>query len=98
VSSACAEIELAATEVLETTGTAAILTGSQIRAACALLGLRVVDLAKEAGLSYAAVQRAESVNDVPRNAISQPSSRSWKGPESSFSTAIIQGVVGQACG
>jgi transcriptional regulator with XRE-family HTH domain len=66
IKTACAETELAATESLETIGATAVLTGSQIRAARALLGWRVVDLAEKAGLSYAAVQRAEAVNDVPR--------------------------------
>jgi ribosome-binding protein aMBF1 (putative translation factor) len=63
---ACVEAELAATESPEITGATAVLTGPQIRAARALLGWRVVDLAEKAGLSYAAVQRAESVDDVPR--------------------------------
>lgn len=42
-----------------------MLVGSQIRAARALIKLSSRQLAEEAGLSYAAVQRAESVDDLP---------------------------------
>ena len=42
-----------------------VLVGSQIRAARALIKLSSRQLAEEAGLSYAAVQRAESVDDLP---------------------------------
>lgn len=41
------------------------LTGLQIRAARAILRLSAADLAKRCGLSYAAVQRAEAVDDMP---------------------------------
>ena len=42
-----------------------MLTGAQIRAARALLKITSSQLATLAGLSYAAVQRAESVDDIP---------------------------------
>ncbi len=43
-----------------------MLTGAQIRAARSLLRWRLVDLAAASGLSFAAIQRAESVDDMPR--------------------------------
>ena len=42
-----------------------VLTGSQIRAARALLRLSAQELADRVGLSYAAIQRAESVDGMP---------------------------------
>lgn len=44
---------------------APVLTGSQIRAARALLRWSAKDLADRCGLSYAAIQRAEKVDDMP---------------------------------
>lgn len=44
---------------------AAVLTGSQIRAARALLKWSAHDLAIKCGVSYAAIQRAESVEQMP---------------------------------
>ena len=43
-----------------------MITGTQIRAARALLGWTSTELAAVAGLSYATIQRAESANGVPR--------------------------------
>jgi DNA-binding XRE family transcriptional regulator len=43
----------------------AMITGVQIRAARALLGWSADTLAKQAGLSYPTVQRAETVDGVP---------------------------------
>jgi transcriptional regulator with XRE-family HTH domain len=62
---ACIEAGLTARNVLEIQGGTAVLTGSQIRAARALLGWKITELAEKAGISYAAVQRAEAVNSVP---------------------------------
>lgn len=42
-----------------------MLTGEQIRAGRALLKWSGQDLAKRCGMSYAAIQRAESVNGLP---------------------------------
>jgi len=42
-----------------------MLTGAQIRAARAMLRWSAHDLAARCGLSYAAVQRAESVDEMP---------------------------------
>ncbi len=42
-----------------------MLTGAQIRAARAMLRWSAHDLANRCGLSYAAVQRAESVDEMP---------------------------------
>lgn len=44
---------------------ASVLTGSQIRAARALLKWSAQELAGRSGISYAAIQRAESVDDLP---------------------------------
>ena len=44
---------------------AAMLTGSQIRAARALLKISAQDLSARSGVSYAAIQRAEAVDDMP---------------------------------
>lgn len=44
---------------------AAVLTGSQIRAARALLKWSGQDLAKHSGVSYPAIQRAERTNEMP---------------------------------
>lgn len=44
---------------------AAVLTGSQIRAARALLKWSGQDLAERCGVSYPAIQRAERVDDMP---------------------------------
>lgn len=44
---------------------AAMLTGSQIRAARALLRWSGQTLAEESGVSYPALQRAEAVNGLP---------------------------------
>lgn len=44
---------------------ARMLTGSQIRAARALLKWSGRDLADRSGVSYPALQRAESVDDLP---------------------------------
>lgn len=44
---------------------AAVLTGSQIRAARALLRWSASELAAKAGLSYAAIQRAEQFDGLP---------------------------------
>lgn len=44
---------------------AAVLTGSQIRAARALLKWSGHDLAERSGVSYPAIQRAERVDDMP---------------------------------
>lgn len=44
---------------------APVLTGSQIRAARALLKWSAHDLADRTGVSYAAIQRAERVDDMP---------------------------------
>jgi len=43
-----------------------MITGTQIRAARALIGWNSTELAANAGLSYATIQRAESVEAVPR--------------------------------
>lgn len=43
----------------------AVLTGSQIRAARALLKWSGQDLAARCGVSYPAIQRAERVDDMP---------------------------------
>lgn len=42
-----------------------MLTGSQIRAARALLKWSAADLSKHCGVSYPAIQRAESVEHMP---------------------------------
>lgn len=44
---------------------ASVLTGSQIRAARALLKWSGRELAERCGVSYPALQRAEAVDDVP---------------------------------
>jgi transcriptional regulator with XRE-family HTH domain len=44
---------------------AAVLTGSQIRAARALLKWSGHDLAERSGVSYPAIQRAERFDDMP---------------------------------
>jgi transcriptional regulator with XRE-family HTH domain len=44
---------------------AAVLTGSQIRAARALLKWSAHELATKSGISYAAIQRAEQADDLP---------------------------------
>ena len=44
---------------------ALVLTGSQIRAARALLKWSAHDLADRSGISYAAIQRAEQTDDLP---------------------------------
>lgn len=44
---------------------APMLTGSQIRAARALLKWSGQDLAEQSGVSYPAIQRAERVDDMP---------------------------------
>lgn len=44
---------------------AAMLTGSQIRMARALLKWSAQELADRVGMSYAAIQRAEKVDDLP---------------------------------
>lgn len=44
---------------------ATVLTGSQIRAARALLKWSGQDLAERCGVSYPAIQRAERVDDMP---------------------------------
>lgn len=44
---------------------APVLTGSQIRAARALLKWSAHELAERTGVSYAAIQRAERVDDMP---------------------------------
>lgn len=44
---------------------ASVLTGSQIRAARALLKWSGHDLAERSGVSYPAIQRAERVDDMP---------------------------------
>jgi len=44
---------------------AAVITGSQIRAARALLNWSGTDLADRCGVSYATIQRAEKVDDMP---------------------------------
>lgn len=44
---------------------ALVLTGSQIRAARALLRWSAHELAERSGISYAALQRAERVDDMP---------------------------------
>ena len=44
---------------------APMLTGSQIRAARALLKWSGQDLAERSGVSYPAIQRAERVDDMP---------------------------------
>ena len=46
-------------------GTVLVLTGSQIRAACALIKLSLRELADASGVSFAAVQRAAAVDDMP---------------------------------
>lgn len=43
----------------------AVLTGSQMRAARALLGWSANDLAERCGVSYNTIQRAERVDDMP---------------------------------
>ena len=45
---------------------APILTGSQIRAARALLAWTAADLAERAGVSYATVQRAEQTGGIAK--------------------------------
>jgi hypothetical protein len=42
-----------------------MITGAQIRAARALLGWSAQQLADKSGVSYSAIQRAESFNTVP---------------------------------
>jgi hypothetical protein len=42
-----------------------MIGGAQIRAARALLGWTVIDLAQRSRLSYATVQRAEASNGIP---------------------------------
>jgi transcriptional regulator with XRE-family HTH domain len=44
---------------------AAVLTGSQMRAARALLKWSAHELANRTGISYAAIQRAEAVDHMP---------------------------------
>lgn len=44
---------------------APMLTGSQIRAARAILKWSAQSLANKSGISYAAIQRAERVDDMP---------------------------------
>ena len=48
-----------------TVASASVLTGSQIRAARALLKWSGRELAERCGVSYPALQRAEAVDDVP---------------------------------
>jgi hypothetical protein len=43
-----------------------MLTGAQIRAGRALLGWTAATLAKQSGVSYPTVQRAETADGVPR--------------------------------
>jgi transcriptional regulator with XRE-family HTH domain len=43
-----------------------MVTGAQIRAARALIGWSANKLAQRSGLSYPTIQRAESVNGIPR--------------------------------
>jgi hypothetical protein len=64
--SACVEAPLAVPKVIDFAGATAVITGAQIRAARALLRWRVVDLAEKAGLSFAALQRAEATDEIPR--------------------------------
>ncbi len=45
---------------------ASMLTGAQIRAARSLIGWSATKLAAQAGISYPTVQRAESVDGIPR--------------------------------
>ena len=47
-----------------------MLTGAQIRAARALLRWKITDLAEKANVSFAAIQRAEAVNETPNMLLS----------------------------
>ncbi len=67
IGAACPKPERDLPETIDSFGVASakMLTGSQMRAARAMLRWRLVDIAEKAGISFAAVQRAEASEGVP---------------------------------
>jgi transcriptional regulator with XRE-family HTH domain len=62
---ACIKAELATTKGPDFIGASAVLTGSQIRAARALLKWSAQELATRSGVSYGAIQKAENIDGLP---------------------------------
>jgi hypothetical protein len=59
------DTQIVVSEPISTLRYRLMISGAQIRAARALLGWSAAQLAERSGISYSAIQRAESIDGIP---------------------------------